>query len=151
MFRHFIELATVISVLAVTSNAGVSEKSAGTKVSPLVESAKANAAKGLWEYPADIRERNLFYGPGGKSHQPGSRFRFVKEDMSGSNPKFNVRDENGVKWKLKMGDETRPETVASRLLWAVGYHADEDYFLASARIEDLPANLHRGSDQVSAN
>lgn len=151
MSRLIIGLATVIPVLAITSNTGVSENSAGTKVSPLVESAKKNAAKALWESPADIRTRNLFYGPGGKSHQPGSILQFLKEDLGGSNPKFDLRDENGVKWKLKMGEEARPETVASRLLWAVGYHADEDYFVASAHIEHLPATLHRGGNRVSAN
>ena len=151
MFRQIISLATVISVLPLTSNAGVSEKSAGTKVAPLVESAKTIAAKGLWEYPADIHTRNLFYGPGGKNHQPGSILQFVKEDLGGSNPKLDARDENGVRWKVKMGEEARPETVASRLLWAVGYHADEDYFVASAHIERLPAKLRRGGDQVTAN
>jgi hypothetical protein len=104
----------------------------------------------LWDYPTDIHARNLFYGPGGKSHQPGSILHFGKEDLGGSNPKLDVRDENGVKWKVKMGEEARPETVASRLLRAVGYHADEDYFLPSVHIENLPAKLHRGRNQVSA-
>src|SRR3954468_12715058 len=144
MLSQIIGLATVIPVLALTSNAGISENSAGTKVASLVETAKASAAKGLWEYPTDLHARNLIYGPGGKRHLPGSILQFVKEDSGGSNPKFNVRDENGVNWKVKMGEEARPETVASRLLWAVGYHADEDYFLASAQVENLPANLHRG-------
>jgi hypothetical protein len=151
MSSKVIRLATVISVLAVTSSAGVSENSAGTKVAPFVESAKASAAKELWEYPADIHTRDLFYGPGGKSHRPGSMLQFVKEDLGGSNPKFSARDENGVKWKVKMGHEARPETVAARLLWAVGYHADEDYFLASVHIGNVPRNLHRGGNQISRN
>jgi hypothetical protein len=127
----------------------VSAKTTGIKVAPFVESARKVAARGLWEYPADIRSRNLFYGPGGRRHQPGSVIQFVKEDLGGSSPKFDVRDENGVRWKVKIGEEARPETVASRLLWAVGYHADEDYFLGSAHIENLPEHLHRGRDQVS--
>src|SRR5436853_6790856 len=143
MLRQIIRLATVIPVLAVTSKAGVSENSAGTKVASLVESAKTRTAKGLREYPTDIHARNLFYGPGGKSHQPGSILQFMKEDLGGSNPKFNARDENGVKWKVKMGEEARPETVASRLLWAVGYFANEDYFLPALRVEGMPDHLQR--------
>ena len=52
---------------------------------------------------------------------------FVDEDLKGSNPKFVVRDAAGVKWKIKLGTEARPETAATRLVWAVGYSADEDY------------------------
>ena len=53
-----------------------------------------------------------------------------KEDMDGTNPKFSVKDRDGVKWKVKLGVEARPETAASRLVWAAGYYTDEDYFLA---------------------
>src|SRR5690348_15551284 len=57
----------------------------------------------LWREPQDIRARNLFYGPGGAEHAPHSTFTFLKEDRKGSNPKFDVEDENGVKWKVKLG------------------------------------------------
>ena len=99
----------------------------------------------LWREPADIRSRNLYYGPGGEEHQPHSTFTFEKEDMDGSNPKFVVRDENGVKWKVKLGQEAKPETVASRLVWAVGYFTNEDYFLPELRVKEMPAHLRRRS------
>lgn len=102
----------------------------------------------LWRDPVDIRSRNLFYGPGGKKHQPPLTFVFEKEDMKGSNPKLVVRDAGGVKWKIKLGQEARPETVASRFVWAVGYAANEDYFLRSLRVEGLPPHLHRGQKLV---
>ena len=35
------------------------------------------------------------------------------------NPKFNVVDEDGVKWGVKFGNEAKPETAATRLVWAV--------------------------------
>ncbi len=98
----------------------------------------------LWRSPADIRSRNLFFGPGGKAHAPHTAFTFVKEDLDGTSAKFEVRDENGVKWKVKLGAEARPETVASRLVWAVGYSANEDYFMPVLRVKNLPAHLHRG-------
>ena len=102
----------------------------------------------LWRDPADIASRDLFYGPGGRAHQPRGPYTFVKEDMAGTNPKFVIRDANGVKWKVKLGVEARPETVATRLLWAVGYNANEDYFLATLRVRNMPAHLHRGSHLV---
>jgi hypothetical protein len=102
----------------------------------------------LWRQPADIASEDLFYGPGGKEHQPQSPFTFEKEDLEGTNPKFDVRDAGGVKWKIKMGVEARPETVATRFVWAVGYHADEDYFLPQVQVNGLPAHLHRGQDML---
>ncbi len=42
----------------------------------------------LWREPADIRARNLFYGPGGEAGRPKGKFTFVGEDTHGSNPKF---------------------------------------------------------------
>jgi hypothetical protein len=61
-----------------------------------------------------------------------------------------VRDEKGVKWKIKLGPEARPETVASRLVWGVGYVADEDYFLAQAKVLGLPRHVHRGQHDIGA-
>jgi hypothetical protein len=101
----------------------------------------------LWHNPTDIASRNLFYGPGGEQHAPHTRYTFVKEDLDGTSPKFVVRDENGVKWKVKLGEETRPEVVASRLVWAVGYFTNEDYFLPELHVEDMPL-LHRGQNLV---
>jgi hypothetical protein len=43
-----------------------------------------------------------------------------------------------------MGYEARPETVASRLVWAVGYFTNEDYFLPELHVEGIPDPLHRG-------
>lgn len=102
----------------------------------------------LWRQPADIRSENLFYGPGGKAHEPHGPFTFVKEDLNGTNPKYDVRGQDGVKWKIKLGAEARPETVATRFVWAVGYHSDEDYFLPEVRVTGLPAHLHRGEKLI---
>jgi hypothetical protein len=103
----------------------------------------------IWDDPADITSRDLFYGPGGEKDAPRGTFTFEKEDLDGTNPKFIVRDQDGVKWKVKLGEEARPETVASRLVWAAGFFADEDYFLADFKVEGMPAHLHRGASQVA--
>ena len=112
------------------------------------ELAKAEEAV-LWNDPADIASRNLFYGPGGRENAPQSPYIFLKEDLEGSSPKFDVRDGNQIEWKVKMGPEARPETVATRLVWAIGYFANEDYFLQELKIEKLPARLHRGQKLIA--
>ncbi len=68
----------------------------------------------------------------------------------GTSPKFVVEDGRGVRWKVKLGEEAQSETAAARLLWAVGYFADEDYYLHRLRVESLP-HLSRGQQFVSAN
>jgi hypothetical protein len=105
----------------------------------------------LWREPADLESRELFYGIGGQKHAPRARtFKFLKEDLDGSNPKYSVRDEAGVKWKIKLGSEAKPEVAATRLVWAAGYFTDEDYFLPEVQVRDLPADLHRGKKLFAA-
>jgi hypothetical protein len=104
----------------------------------------------LWRDPVDLGSRDLFYGPGGEKDQPHGPFTFVEEDLHGTNPKYIVRDRDKVKWTVKLGLEARPETVASRLVWAAGYFTNEDYFLAELRVDQMPAHLKRGRSLVAA-
>ena len=109
----------------------------------------------------DIRALNLFYGAGGWKHapNPSGRYTFVQERLSGTNPKFDVEDDQGVEWRVKLDserhdhpdrhNEPQPETAASRLLWAAGYFVDEDYYLADLKVLGLPT-LHRGQQLVAA-
>lgn len=101
----------------------------------------------LWRDPSDIASRDLFWGPGGEEHQPRGPFRFVKEDLAGTSPKFTVLDKDDVKWKVKLGQEARPETAASRIAWSVGYFTNQDYFLSELRVQSLPV-LQRGQKLV---
>lgn len=97
----------------------------------------------LWTDPGNISSRNLYYGAGGKEHVPQLPVTFLDEDKGGTNPKFEVRDQAGTKWKVKLGVESKPEIVASRLLWAVGYFANENYYVADLEVDGLP-HLKRG-------
>jgi hypothetical protein len=120
------------------------------KARPLAKEETGVSERGiLWQDPVDIESRNLFYGPGGKDHEPGGTFTFVAEDLEGTNPKFDVRDQDGVKWKVKLGSEARPETVASRFVWAAGFFTNEDYFVENLRVEGLPKHLKRGQSMVA--
>ena len=101
----------------------------------------------LWHDPGSIAKLNLYYGQGGADNLPAAPFKFDSEDASGTNPKFNVLDGHGTKWRVKLGDEARPEVTASRLLWAVGYFVDDDYLIDSAKIENL--KITRGAAMAS--
>jgi hypothetical protein len=140
----------LIAALAAGTSAHPEQKKAGTKHQSPVEFTRSDTAV-LWRAPHDIASRNLFYGPGGESHHPGRIFTFVKEDLKGSNPKFVVEDENRQRWKVKLGDEARPETAASRLVWAIGFFADEDYFMGDLQVKGLTGHLSRGQNLVDAN
>lgn len=146
-FRRATSVAIILLLLPLTSVARHAKQPRDANNNAEVA---GNVPAFLWHNPVDIASRNLYYGPGGKEHAPQATFTFLKEDMNGTNPKFDVRDEDGVKWRVKLGVEARPETVASRFVWAVGYYANEDYFLADMRVEDMP-RLRRGQNLVSPN
>jgi hypothetical protein len=101
----------------------------------------------LWQDRGNLSELDLIAGPGGTGHQPGTRFKFLKETLTGTAPKFEVEDENGVKWKVKLGPEVRAETAATRLVWAAGYFVDEDYYRSEIHVEGLK-RLSRGQSYV---
>jgi hypothetical protein len=104
----------------------------------------------IWRDPGNISTLNLIYGAGGSEHAPDPKgtYTFDKEDLHGTSPKFDVRDGQGVTWRIKLGEEAQPETAATRLLWAAGYFVDEDYYLPEVKVEGLP-KLHRGESFVS--
>jgi hypothetical protein len=126
-------------IISVVSGAAWAPKGGNKAPKPGVGSAPAV----LWREPTDIQSRNLFYGPGGSEHQPHGKLSFIEEKFNGVNPKFDVHDEDGTRWAVKIGNEAKPETAATRLVWAVGYFTNEDYYLTELNIAgDL--SLRRG-------
>jgi len=101
----------------------------------------------IWHDPGRISDLDLLNGRGGPEGKPTPPFKFESESASGTNPKFDLRDARGIRWRVKLGDEARPEVTASRLLWAVGYFVNDDYLLDSAKVENL--QITRGADMVS--
>jgi hypothetical protein len=81
---------------------------------------------------------------------PVAPFTFLKEDKSGESPKFEVRDARGDVWTIKLGPEAQGETVSTRLVWAVGYFAEEAYYFDEVRVDNLP-RLSRGQDYIAGN
>jgi hypothetical protein len=104
----------------------------------------------IWRDPGNVSTRDLQYGPGSPDLAPVAPFTFVEEDKSGESPKFFVRDARGDLWSVKFGPEARSETVATRIVWAVGYFAEEAYYFDEILVENLP-RLSRGPRFVSGN
>ncbi|HVG21842.1 MAG TPA: hypothetical protein VNI02_22595 [Blastocatellia bacterium] len=90
----------------------------------------------LWREPTDIDSRDLFNGPGGAqgAPDPSGKFTFKERSSSGTSEKIIVEDDKGREWTVKFGAESRPETAATRIIWAAGYHVDQNYFVKRTRI-----------------
>jgi hypothetical protein len=94
----------------------------------------------LWNEPVDLERLDLFYGPGGREGAPdlNGKFTYIGPDNKGTQKKVYVKDDKNREWIVKFGPEARPETVATRIVWAMGYHTDEDYFVPRVHIEGMP-------------
>lgn len=104
------------------------------------------SADELWIDPVDLERRDLFRGPpiGPPPPDAHDRFAFVARDTSGRSPGYDVRDANGVVWSVKLGPEAQSEVVASRLLWAIGFHQPPTYYLASWTLTGQDAGPQEG-------
>jgi hypothetical protein len=111
------------------------------------EPAKPAGVPVIWRDPGEISRRNLTFGPGASEMAPVAPFTFIKEELTGESAKFDVQDARGETWVVKVGPEAQAETVATRLIWAVGYFADEAYYLDRAEIQNLP-KLSRGQEFI---
>lgn len=98
----------------------------------------------LWEAPADLSDRDLFFGPWGaeRAPDPAATYTFVRPKQGGVNPGVVVRDGRGSIWHVKQaprnhqGDEGPVEVVLSRVLSAVGYQQPPVYYLKSFTLKD---------------
>lgn len=101
----------------------------------------------LWRDPGDISARDLRHGSGAAELAPVGPFTFIREEKTGTSPKFRVKDSRGVTWTVKLGVEAQAETVATRIVWAMGYFAEETYYLDRFEVQKLP-RLSRGQEFV---
>lgn len=137
-------LATIALALS-SSQFAFGQESDETRGSSAASSSGRNV---LWRDPGSIPARDLRYGPGSLELAPVAPFTFIEEDKSGESPKFDVKDARGVRWSVKLGEEAQSETTSSRLVWAVGYFAEEAYYFDNVRVKNLP-RLSRGDEHVA--
>jgi hypothetical protein len=90
----------------------------------------------MWTEPTDITTRNLLLGAGGEAKRPDIRqITFIEQKQGGYSTKYRVRDAAGNEWVAKIGKEAQPDTVANRLLWAIGYETEIAYLYPHLTIE----------------
>lgn len=109
----------------------------------------------LWE-KVSIAEQDLLLGPGGSEMQPDlSQITFIRQETGGYSTKYRIKDGSGKIWVAKVGSEAQPETVAVRLLAAIGYVTEINYLVPkltipgkgtfdNVRLEARSDNLDRG-------
>jgi hypothetical protein len=112
------------------------------------------ASKVLWER-VNIRQRDLYHGPGGRAGRPDvRRVTLIRRETGGNNLKYRIRDASGRTWVAKIADESQAEVAAVRLLWAIGYQTEVDYLVprlhipgkrtyTNVRLEARPSNVQR--------
>ncbi|HLZ17652.1 MAG TPA: hypothetical protein VKQ08_11455, partial [Cyclobacteriaceae bacterium] len=105
----------------------------------------------IWHDPGNISSLDLYYGVGGKEHEPAAgAFKFIKEDTNGTAPKFDIEDSNGVKWRAKVRIDAKTDTAVSRLFWAVGYFVTVNYYLPQVQVHGLDKRaISRGQKYIS--
>ena len=103
------------------------------RVEASIATASREEVQELWIEPVDLESRDLFRGPelGPLPPPESATFAFVKRDTTGRSPGYDVRDANGVVWSVKLGHEAQPEVVASRILWAIGFHQPPTYLVTA--------------------
>ena len=85
----------------------------------------------FWE-DVDPRSRDLFHGVAGRQLQPDPKAVYTVKatDTTGFSISYDVEDESGVEWSVKIGDEAQSEVTASRIVWGMGYQQPPNAYLA---------------------
>lgn len=103
----------------------------------------------IWQDIDEDEVTDLRYGPGGAQFVPVEPFEFVEELMTGSHPCVAVRDAKKRLWRVKWGDEAKPEAFCVRFAAACGYFAEVTHYVASGRIDGV-TTLTRARAAVAA-
>lgn len=145
-------LALLLSLQLLAGSAGCAYHARSTAEGPL---AKTQLAQ-LWQEPDDVQSRDLFYGVGGKRFAPatGAPLKLKKDDyrvrIGRVHRGYDVVDANGVEWSVKLGSEAQTEVVASRLLWAIGFHQVPVYYVPSWRLQGGTRDGHQDAARFRA-
>jgi hypothetical protein len=152
MTRSRFMLTTFFVLGMLISSVPISAQKEEQKQAKRAERAKKDAGlpQIIFDDSVNPATADLTYGVGGKEHAPDSTgtFTFIEEDMEQSQPKFDIKDSQGNRWRVKLGEEVKSETAATHLIWAMGYYVDTDYYVDELKVEGLP-KLRRGEKLVS--
>jgi hypothetical protein len=138
--RFAVPLAVTLMVTACATGSGtLRPASPADASSPVV----------LWRDPGPVASRDLFWGSGAAERAPQGPFTFVEEDTSGTNPKITVTDARGSTWDMKFDEEVHAEVAANRIVWALGYVVEDQYFVPSGVVSGV-RGLTRAAKFVGA-
>jgi len=112
----------------------------------------------LWQMPADLETRDLYWGSGRADRAPSLdvEYTVLRLDESGYSKGYDVVGPDGRRWDIKVGKEAQPEVALSRILWALGYHQPEVYYVTGWRLagtfedEGTPARFRLQSDHQTS-
>jgi hypothetical protein len=113
------------------------------QTTPAGSSGKMDPPAVLWKDPGPIASRDLFWALGSADRAPQGPFTFVEEDAGGTQPKIIVNDARGVTWEVKFGEEVKAEVATNRFVWALGFAAEEMYFVRIGVLKGF-----KGGDRV---
>jgi hypothetical protein len=133
--RHIL----VLALAAAAAQVGCGKLIRSTPRATVPPAEAARLLPELWQ-DRDVTALDLFHGAGGAALQPrpGTAWRFVEKDTTGFSPGWDVRDAAGTEWSVKQGPEAHSEVVASRVVWALGYHQPPTYYVAEWSLADGP-------------
>lgn len=112
---------------------------AGPHVTPASGPPTDIPIQALWQEPTDLERLDLFAGPEDvAAPSANDAFEFESLKTTGFSPGYDVKDAAGHEWSVKLGPEAQTEVVASRLLWALGYHQPSVYYVPQWKLEGGP-------------
>lgn len=105
----------------------------------------------MWQDRGELTPARCFWGVASDRSDPAARlpqppFSHFVQDVTPNaySPKCKCTDANGVKWTVKFGKEVHADTVGTRLAWALGYAADEEYNVQSGVIQGVTSGTSLG-------
>jgi hypothetical protein len=135
-------LAAISSALAVSI--ALTSGPAAALVGPPGD--KTENIQQLWVDPSEPRD--LSKGAGGDAPRPvaDAAYEVLETDTRGYSITYDVKDERGREWNVKIGPEAQTEVVTSRIVWALGYHQVPSYFIERwVAVEDGRGSLRGGA------
>lgn len=145
-------VAALVLAIAAPATFAQGKRATGSQAGQMTASAGGAM---IWKDPGQVSRLDFVYGPLGRAKAPKPPFKFVEEDLDGTNPKLKVTDANGTKWGVKFGSEVNAEVFASRIAWAAGYYVEPAFFVRSGKLEGATgltrAKKYVGSDGTFQN
>ena len=106
----------------------------------------------LWADPGDVAQKDLLWGSAERDKAPSKSdvYTVLALDKTGYSKGYDVKGPDGREWDIKLGLEVQPEIVLSRILWALGYHQPETYYVTGWQLGGLVGLGGRACEVPSA-